>query len=219
MRIAIADILSPEDLQHMRQTLAGAVFEDGRATAGWAVAAVKHNAQAVADPAIEALTRVAVRKLEGNAVFQLAARPSRIIRAMFSRYRTGDSYGTHVDNALMDGQRTDLSFTLFLSDPELYSGGELVLEGASGEDAIKLEAGTVFVYPSTTLHRVEPVTQGERLALIGWVRSAVREESQRDLLFDLDTARQLLFRRDGKSTEFDLLSKCCANLLRMWIND
>lgn len=219
MRIAIADILSAEEVAEIRKGLASAHFEDGRATAGWAAAEVKSNAQAVPSGDVEALTRLAVRRLEANPAFQLAARPKCIIRSMFTRYGPGDRYGTHVDNAIMDGQRTDVSFTLFLSDPQTYAGGELVIEGASGEEAVKLPSGGVFVYPSTTLHRVEPVSEGERYAFVGWIRSIVREESRRELLFDLGTARQLLHRQSGKTPEFDLLSKCYSNLLRMWCED
>jgi PKHD-type hydroxylase len=162
---------------------------------------------------------IATGRLLANPVFQIAVRPKRIVRAMFSRHKSGDSYGTHVDNALMDGERTDVSFTLFLSDPEHYSGGELVIETAAGEEAVKLPAGSLFAYPSTTLHRVERVTEGNRLAMVGWVRSLVRDASQRELLYDLDTARRTLFDRTGKSVEFDLISKSCANLLRMWCDD
>jgi PKHD-type hydroxylase len=129
------------------------------------------------------------------------------------------AYGTHVDDALMGGMRTDISFTLFLSDPESYDGGELVTESHAGEQPFKLPAGSLVLYPSTTLHRVEPVTRGSRLAAVGWVRSLVRDPARRELLFDLDTARKALFDRDGKSPEFDLLSKCGANLLRMWAED
>jgi len=119
----------------------------------------------------------------------------------------------------MDGMRTDVSFTLFLSEPESYDGGELVIESASGEDAVKLEPGNLVAYPSTALHHVAPVTRGERLAAVGWARSFVRDAARRELLFDLDTARRAMFTREGKSAEYDLLSKSLANLLRMWVED
>ena len=119
----------------------------------------------------------------------------------------------------MGGMRSDISFTLFLSDPESYDGGELVTESHADEQPFKLPAGSLVLYPSTTLHRVEPVTRGSRLAAVGWIRSLVRDPARRELLFDLDTARKALFDRDCKSPEFDLLSKCGANLLRMWAED
>jgi PKHD-type hydroxylase len=128
-------------------------------------------------------------------------------------------YGSHVDDALMGGMRTDISFTLFLSDPTSYDGGELIIDSASGEETFKLEAGALVAYPATSLHRVGAVTRGTRLAAIGWARSFVRDPAQRELLFDLDTVRRQLFAREGKSAAFDLISKSFANLLRMWAED
>jgi PKHD-type hydroxylase len=115
--------------------------------------------------------------------------------------------------------RTDLSFTLFLSDPQSYDGGELVIDTPSGEEAFKLASGSVVTYPATTLHRVQPVSGGERLAAAGWIRSHLRDAAQRELLFDLETARRRLFDREGKTPEADLLAKCAANLMRMWAED
>lgn len=112
--------------------------------------------------------------------------------------------------------RSDLSLTLFLSDPTTYTGGELVIETPQGEEAIKLEAGALVVYPSSTLHRVEPVTQGIRLVAVSWIQSLIRDPQEREILFDLDTARQTLFQQQGKTPEFDLISKAHANLLRKW---
>jgi PKHD-type hydroxylase len=219
MQVSIAAIVGPAELARVRDALAEARFVDGRRTAGWAAAPVKNNLQAEQDPALEDLTHEIVARITANPVFELAARPKRIINATFSRYGPGNAYGTHVDNALMAGERTDVSFTLFLSDPGQYDGGELIIESTAGEDAIKLEAGSLFAYPSTTLHRVAPVTRGERLALVGWVRSYIRDAAKRELLFDLETARRGLFDRHGKTQEFDLLSKTAANLLRMWAED
>jgi PKHD-type hydroxylase len=138
---------------------------------------------------------------------------------LFSRYQPGHAYGTHVDNALIGGVRTDVSFTLFLADPAAYEGGELIIDTPSGEEAFKLPPGSIVTYPATTLHRVAEVIRGERLAAAGWVRSHVRDAAQRELLFDLETARRRLFDREGKTAEADLLAKCAANLLRMWCED
>jgi PKHD-type hydroxylase len=118
-------------------------------------------------------------------VFVAAARPKRLVRLLISRYEPGMTYGTHVDDALMDGVRPDLSFTLFLSDPATYEGGALVIEDTYGERMVKLPAGELILYPSTTLHRVDPVTSGVRLAAVGWVRSYVRDPEHREILFDL----------------------------------
>jgi PKHD-type hydroxylase len=138
---------------------------------------------------------------------------------MISRYKPGKKYGTHVDDALMRGMRTDVSFTLFLAEPETYEGGALVIETAAGEHEFKLTAGSMIVYPSNSLHRVAPVESGERLAAVGWARSFVRSPERREILFDLETARREVFELQGKSSTFDQLSKCSANLLRMWADD
>ncbi len=128
-------------------------------------------------------------------------------------------YGAHVDDALMNGLRTDVAFTLFLDDPVQYDGGELIIDLATGEDEFKLEAGSMIVYEATTLHRVAPVTRGARNAVVGWARSYIRSASQRELLFDLETVRRAIYARDGKTTEFDLQSKSLSNLVRMWADD
>jgi PKHD-type hydroxylase len=121
-----------------------------------------------------------------------------------------------VDNAYMVGGRSDLSFTLFLSEPDQYEGGDLVLEDPGGESAVRLPAGHALVYPSSLLHRVEPVTGGERLVAVGWIQSRIRRGDRRELLFELDTARRALFREQGKEEIFDLLTRSYSNLLRMW---
>lgn len=126
------------------------------------------------------------------------------------------SYGTHTDNAMMGNQRADVSFTVFLNQPTDYDGGELVIEGPDDEQDYKLSAGTALVYPSSTLHRVNPVTAGQRLVTVGWVQSLIRDPAQRELLFDIDTVRRSLFAQYGKTIEFDLLSKSVSNLLRRW---
>ena len=218
MQLSIGNVVSIQQLAGVRAQLAAASFVDGRQSAGWSAARVKANEQALIDLPLEDLTAEVAAKLNGHPVFELAVRPRNIIKCVFSRYRPGMSYGTHVDNAIMDGDRTDVSFTLFLSDLETYDGGELVIESASGEDVIKLPAGSAIIYPSSTLHRVNEVTRGERLALVGWVRSHIRDPAKRELLFDLETAARNIFNAHGKTIEFDLLSKSAANLLRMWLD-
>jgi PKHD-type hydroxylase len=219
MQIVIGHVLSAEEIAIVRAALARATFVDGRATAGFAARLVKNNRQAANDRKLDTIRKLVAERILGNEVFRLAVRPKALTPILLSRYETGMNYGSHVDDALMDGMRSDVSFTLFLSDPASYDGGELVIESASGEDAVKLEAGSLVAYPSTTLHRVAPVTSGERLAAVGWARSFVRDAARRELLFDLDTARRAMFEREGKSAEFDLLSKSLANLLRMWVED
>jgi len=219
MQIVIGAVLSADEIALVRETLAQARFEDGRATAGFAARLVKNNEQATADRRIETIRKLVEERILANDVFDMAVRPKALTAVMFSRYESGMHYGGHVDDALMGGTRTDVSFTLFLSEPDSYDGGELVIETASGEDAVKLGAGSLVAYPSTTLHHVAPITRGVRLAAVGWARSYIRDAAQREMLFDLDTARRALFAREGKSAEYDLVSKSLANLMRMWVED
>lgn len=219
MLLAIANILSNADVASVRRGLETATFVDGKTTAGWSARLVKSNLQAANDEGIEYLRAGIEAKLREHPAFALATRPKAFIGPMFSRYEPGHEYGAHVDDALLAGKRSDVSFTVFLSDPATYDGGELVLDTPLGEEAIKLDPGSVFTYPATLLHRVAPVTRGVRLAAVGWVRSYIRDAAQRELLFDLETARRRLFDREGKSADGDLLARCSANLLRMWCED
>ena len=218
MQIVIGTVLSAEEIDLIRATLAQATFVDGRETAGFAARLVKNNRQA-SDRKTETVRKLVEERILAHEVFAMAVRPKALTPVMFSRYEPGMQYGSHVDDPLMHGLRTDVSFTLFLSEPDSYDGGELVIEGAAGEDAVKLAAGSLIAYPSTALHRVAEVTRGERLAAVGWARSYLRDGAQRELLFELDTARRQLFKREGKSAEYDLVSKSLANLLRMWAED
>lgn len=215
MIFKIPDILAPEELEYITSSLAQAEFVDGKLTAGWHAKLVKNNQQLKRSDSQQ--VKELIRKaLSRNALFQMAVRPKIVHSILFSRYDTGMSYGRHIDNALMGDSflRSDISFTLFLTST--YEGGELVIEGADDEKAYKLEAGTMIVYPATTLHRVEPVTRGTRLVVVGWVQSLVRDAGEREILFDLDTVRHALFAKDGKTPEFDLVAKSVANLLRKW---
>ena len=220
MRIAIANVLSADELEMVRTALARARVGEGRDTGLIAARTVKHNRQAAAsDRRIDTVRKLVADRILSNEVFRLAVRPKTLTPLLFSRYDPGMRYGTHVDDAVMNGMRTDVSFTLFLNAPESYDGGELVIETPAGEDAIKLPAGSLVAYASTSLHHVAEVTRGERLVAVGWARSLIRDPAQRELLFDLDTARRAMFERDGKSQEFDLVSKSLANLMRMWAED
>ncbi|MDQ8730792.1 Fe2+-dependent dioxygenase [Bradyrhizobium sp. LHD-71] len=220
MRIVISSLLTSNDLRDIRQAFESLPFVDGRSTAGFAARQVKKNKQAGAtDRGANAIRSLVSTRLNENELFRVAVRPRSISPLLISRYETGMEYGTHVDDALMNGMRTDVAFTLFLSEPADYDGGELIIESAAGEDAVKLEAGSLIVYEATTLHRVAPVTRGARDAVVGWARSYIRSASQRELLFDLDTVRRTLYGREGKTSEFDLLSKSLNNLIRMWADD
>lgn len=221
MILCIDQVLSNELLTRIRQTLGEARFRDGKETAGWHARTVKQNQQASGqDPAIASLRDDVMKTLANHTLFQIAARPRRMKPVMFSRYQQGMTYGNHVDDAVMPTpqgpMRTDLSFTLFLEEPAHYDGGELIMDTPQGEQRYKLPAGSMILYPSSTLHRVDPVTRGERLAAVGWLQSQVRQPEQREILFDLDTTRRQIFERDGKTANFDAISKSLANLLRMW---
>jgi len=181
---------------------------------------VKNNRQAAGDDRkLETIRKLIASRILGNELFHIAVRPKTLSPLLFSHYEEAMHYGSHVDDALMNGMRADVSFTLFLSEPDQYDGGELVIESAAGEDAVRLAAGSLVAYPSTALHRVNDITRGARLAAVGWVRSFIRDPAQRELLFDLDTARREIFAHDGKSKAFDLASKSLSNLLRMWADD
>jgi PKHD-type hydroxylase len=220
MIFSIEQIFSPDELAEIRQVLEKAEFVDGKLTAGWHAKLVKNNQQLKVGTSQKELQTKVRASLLKNPLFQTAVRPRSIHSLLFSRYDVGMSYDTHVDNALMGGSsglyRSDVSFTLFLNSPENYQGGELVIEGVQSEQSYKLEAGSAIVYPSTTLHRVNPVTEGRRLVVVGWVQSTVRDASDREILFDLETARRAVFAKSGKTAEFDLISKSIANLFRKW---
>jgi PKHD-type hydroxylase len=213
MILCIDGVLDAAALAETVQALKRLRFADGAATAGWHARDVKRNLQAGGG---EALRRALAARIEAHELFRLAARPRRLSPLLISRYDVGMGYGPHVDDALMGDLRTDLAFTLFLGAPEGYDGGELVLDSTAGEQAFKLAAGALVLYPATTLHRVEAVTRGTRFAAVGWAQSLVRDPARRELLFDLDTARRAMFEQDGKTAAFDLVSKSLANLLRQW---
>jgi PKHD-type hydroxylase len=223
MLMCIADVLTVDELTQIVAKLNQAKFVDGKLTAGWHARLVKHNTQVQDDGSglLPELQESIKNAIDRHPLFQMAVHPKVVRSPLFSRYESGMSYGPHVDNALMGKgdqlMRSDLSLTLFLSDPDTYSGGELVIESSQGEEVFKLPAGSMILYPSSTLHRVEPVTTGTRLAAVTWVQSLVRDVDDREILFDLDMARKQLFEKSGKTPEFDLISKSHANLLRKWV--
>jgi PKHD-type hydroxylase len=215
--LTIEGVLEPEDVARVREGLAEVPWRDGRRTAGHAARKVKANSQADSDhPKAVALGAFVRQALERDTLLTAYARPARWSLTTFNRYREGEAYGLHVDDALMGqaGQRlrTDLSFTLFLSEPESYDGGELILDTVEGELAAKLPAGSIAVYATGELHRVAPVTRGERLAAVGWIQSAIRRADERALLFDLARARGGM--PDGEPRL--ILDKAIGNLLRLW---
>lgn len=219
MFIVIGDVLDGHMLTTLREAASELDFTDGKATAGRYARAVKANLQARPGEALEAVLEQVRRRLMANEVFRSVARPRGFARMLVSRYGPGMEYGTHVDDPIMQGARTDLSFTLPLSGTADYEGGGLAIEDAMEDRVIRVEAGDMVLYPTSALHRVEPVTSGERLAVVGWVTSWVRDPARREVLHDLDVAARAMFDRHGKTPEFDRLFKAKSNLMRMWADD
>lgn len=223
MLLPIPDVLTPDELAHCRALLLRADWQDGLATAGAISAEVKRNRQLPLDSeAGHALGNVVLAALARNPLFLSAALPLRIMPPMFNRYGGGEHFGVHVDNAIRivpGGQqiRTDLSMTLFFSDPEDYDGGELHVETEFGANAVKLPAGHMVLYPSTSLHQVTPVTRGERICSFFWLQSMIRDESARTMLFDLDQNVQRLGGELGLGhPSVVALSGIYHNLIRRW---
>lgn len=217
MILCIPRVLAPDQLTRIVGTLQSAPFVDGRVTANEHAGSVKENMQLDEQaPCHQELSAVVTAAVRDNSIFQLAAYPKTLLSLRFNRYSDGMRYGEHVDDPLSNGARSDISLTVFLTDPDTYDGGELVINAGGVEQPVKLTAGSLVLYPSNTLHRVEPVTRGERLAAVGWVQSLIRDPARRELLFELDMARRSLLRAHGKTKEFDSITKSVANLVRMW---
>ena len=217
MILCVPKVLSPELLSRVRAALEAAPFVDGRMTASEPAKLVKNNLQLDERDARHAeLSKTLTGAVLGSTLFQLVVWPKTVLPFRFSRYEPGMGYGEHVDEPLFQGNRSDVSMTVFLSDPEAYDGGELVIEWGGIERAFKLAAGDMVLYPSTTAHRVETVTRGTRLVAVSWAQSYIRDPARRELVFELDMARRSLFQRHGKTPECDAISKALANLLRMW---
>lgn len=224
MLLKIAQVLTPEALQEARRLLAEAPWQDGRATAGTQAALVKNNQQlALGSEPAKALQQLVLQALERHPMFFSAALPKRVLPPMFNRYAgASNEYGNHVDQAVRyvpgSGQRvrTDISCTLFFSDPADYDGGELAIADTYGEQRVKLAAGDMVLYPGTSVHRVEPVTRGERLASFFWIESMVRSDEQRRLLYEMDMSLVRLRSEHGESEAAVQLTGTYHNLLRMW---
>jgi len=219
MILCIAEVLNADELVEVRRQLAAGSFVDGRQTAGWHAGLVKNNQQLESGPVGRAAGAIVQKALLRHEVFRAGVLPHSLRPPLFSRSDIGQGYGPHVDDALMGDAprgRSDVSVTVFLSAPESYEGGELVMDTPGGELSYKLAAGSAVTYPSTSLHRVTPVTAGRREAAVTWVQSLVRAAEQREILFDLDRARRAIFEAQGKTPAFDAVTKSYANLLRLW---
>lgn len=223
MLLVIPQILDPSCLQQIQHQLQHADWIDGRATAGYQGSRVKHNQQLAEHSALaQSLGDQIVARLETNPLFISAALPAQIYPPLFNRYETGMTFGNHIDNSIRllpnSGQklRTDLSATLFLSEPSDYQGGELVIEDTYGTHDIKLSAGDLLLYPANSLHRVNPVSSGQRLACFFWLQSLIRDQQQRRILFELDQSIQRLHATQADQQALLQLTGNYHNLLRLW---
>jgi PKHD-type hydroxylase len=223
MLVHIPGVLTAEQVAEARRQLDEADWVEGRVTAGHQSARVKHNEQlSEGNPVAEEVGDMVLTALQRNPLFLAAALPLKVFPPLFNRYAGGQSFGSHVDNAIrqISGSghriRTDLSATLFFSAPDEYDGGELLVEDTYGVHSVKLPAGHLVLYPSTSLHRVQPVTRGARLASFFWIQSMVRDDGDRTLLFDLDMAIQRLNQESPDHPVSVPLTSVYHNLLRRW---
>lgn len=223
MLLKIPEVLTVEQVRQCRTILAEAQWVDGKVTAGYQSAQEKNNMQLPEESkASQQLGATVLSALSQNLIFMSAALPLKIFPPLFNCYQGGQSFGTHVDNAIRPVKgtphkvRTDISATLFLSEPEEYEGGELVIEDTYGAHKVKLPAGHMVLYPSTSLHHVTAVTRGARLASFFWIQSMVRDDGQRTLLFDLDMAIQRVRQSTAEKSAEVQLTGVYHNLLRRW---
>jgi PKHD-type hydroxylase len=223
MLLQVPDVLTAEQVANCRQLLEAAEWVDGRITAGHQSALAKDNMQLPEDhPHAKTLGDTIIAALERNSLFMAAALPLKVFPPLFNRYQKGQSFGNHVDNAIRQVTgtphrvRTDLSATLFFSNPEEYDGGELVVEDTYGLHSVKLPAGHLILYPASSVHHVRPITRGARLASFFWIQSMVRDDGERTLLFDLDVAIQRLTGELPDHSSVVELTSLYHNLLRRW---
>jgi len=221
--IKIPNVLTKEQVQHVKQVMLSADWTDGNVTAGYQSSQAKNNLQLPEESQqAQELGDLILAALAKNNLFMSAALPLKIFPPLFNCYQGGGNFGVHVDNAIRQVPgtpvkvRTDISMTLFISEPEEYEGGELVIEGAFGAQKAKLAAGDMILYPSTSLHRVTPVTKGRRLASFFWLQSLVNSDEKRSILFDMDMAIQSLRSKVNDSPEIVQLTGVYHNMLRQW---
>lgn len=221
MLITIPGVLDREALAVVRDFIATAQFVDGKLSAGSEAVTVKKNTEMqIPDQAMSQLNNLVMGNLVKHPVYLAAALPAKIAAPYYAKYTTGMYYGNHVDDPVMGppGQRyrSDLSITLFISAPDEYDGGELAIHTAFGEQNVKLAAGDAVMYPSSSTHRVNEVTRGERLVAVTWLQSLVRDPLQRELLYKLHLAREILLEKAKDQQETELVSNAYVNLVRMW---
>ncbi len=221
MLLEITDVLNTQKLATVRQMLQDARFVDGKLSAGMAAKRVKNNTELATESVdLNKLNNLVMSSLVQHPRYQSAVLPTRVASPFYARYTTGMAYGDHVDDPVMgppqSRYRSDVSTTIFLNNPEEYEGGELVIRTAFGEKQIKLSAGSAVLYPSSSLHHVAEITQGERLVAVTWTQSMVREPEQRELLDGLNQARETLLKQHPDNLETGQVNVAYVNLVRMW---
>jgi PKHD-type hydroxylase len=223
MLLHIPAVFSPDEVSRIRTELEQAPWADGKVTAGYQSAKAKHNLQLPEDsPLAREISEAMLQRLWQNPLFMSAALPHKVFPPLFNCYTEGGSFGYHIDNAIRQVKnspervRTDVSSTLFFSDPDSYDGGELVIQDTYGTQRVKFAAGDLVLYPATSLHKVEPVTRGARIASFFWIQSLVRDDGQRTLLYEMDQAIQQLTRDVPDHPSLVQLTGTYHNLLRRW---
>jgi len=217
MNYLTRQLLNPQEIDVLKKNLQlkDLSWEDGKKTAGNHAAKVKDNLQLDRSSNIaKKYIGLIEKRILNDVLIKSFALPKRIHGTMFTKSLQGMKYGRHIDNAFMSSGRADLSFTIFLNEKDKYSGGELLIEGFNSEDRFKLDSGGIIIYPSTYLHSVEEVIDGERLVVVGWIESYVKSIEEREYLFDLDAGARSLLAKHGRSDELDLIFKSYSNLLR-----
>jgi PKHD-type hydroxylase len=221
MLLTVPAVLKADEVALARSWLADAPFADGRLSAGTAARRVKNNQELAGGAAeLDRLNRLVMENLTRHPVYRAGALPLHAASPLYARYRPGMTYGDHLDDPIMgtDGvlYRSDVAVTIFLSAPQEYDGGELVIRSAAGEQKVKGAAGDAVLYPASTIHRVSPVTRGERLVAITWVQSLVRDAARRELLYGLNLAREKLLQSAPEAEETAQVNAAYLNLIRMW---
>ncbi len=220
MLLTIAGVLNTQQLERTRQLLADADFVDGKLSAGLAARRVKRNEEVnVRAMGIQQLNETVMGALVAHPTYRAAAMPLRVAAPYYARYRTGMAYGDHIDDPIMQADtpyRSDIAISIFLSPPQDYDGGELMIRTSFGSNEVKLPAGDAVMYPASSLHHVAEVTRGERLVAVTWVQSAVRDPARRELLYELHQAREALLREQPEAPETAQVDHAYVNLVRMW---
>jgi len=223
MLVQIKNILGDTEIQKIQELLKTAKFRDGHLSAGMAAQQVKNNLEVSDENITSLLNNIVMNNVVRHPIYQQAALPHRIAAPFYARYENGMEYGEHIDDPIMgvasslgDRYRSDIAMTIFLNSPEEYEGGELIIQTPYGEQNIKSNAGDVVLYPATTRHRVSKVTSGQRLVAVTWVQSLIRDNEQRELLYQLSRTREKMLRKDPDSEDTKRIDSTYVNLVRMW---